>query len=294
MLWDVSDFIWLHNYNACLEYYNEHGNLDVPRDYVDENGVKLYLWMCSIRASRSGVKPNYRITDEQIQKLDELGFRWKSTKEIQWENGYSHAEEYFETFGNLNTPSLYESPDGFKLGNWISVQKQNYRIGRLKKERKEKLDKLGLVFEKPDSWEVRFSIAEEYFKEHHDLLSMPSNYQKDKICIGQWLSEQRQIYRGNRKGKSLTEEQIKRLESIGMYWDNKEEVIWQQQFEDVMEYYETHGDLDIPEDYCSKRGKLLLSWIKRQTFAYRHGNLSKEQIKQLQSIGIIRDYFECQ
>ena len=291
MIWDVPDYIWLQNYSECVEYYTEHGNLDVPKDYVTQSGVKLYLWLKNIQTTLRGQNHYYSLTDEQVQQLEELGFQWQSQHEIVWERGYEHAKEYFDAFGDLNVGVHYESLDGFKLGVWISTQKSKYQLKILKQERIEKLELLGIVWKKPDSWEEKFKKAEEYFSEHHDLTSMPSTYQKDGVYIGQWLNEQRQIYNGKRKGKALTEEQIRRLESIGMFWGKKEDFVWQQQFEDVKEYLETHGNLDIPADYYSKHGKLLLSWIKRQTFAYRHGKLNKERIKQLQSIGIIREYF---
>ena len=290
MIWDVPDFVWLQNYNECVEYYKQHGNIDVPKGYVTPSGVKLDLWLKNIQSTLRGQNPYYRVTAEQKHQLEELGFQWKSQYDIAWERGFDHAKDYYDTFGNLNVGAFYKSPDGYKLGVWLSTQKTRNQIGKLSQERIEQLNQLGIVWKKPDSWEEKFRIVEEYFKEHHDLISMPSSYQKDGIYVGQWLNEQRNIHNGKRKGKSLTEEQVQRLESIGMIWVRKEEYIWQQQFDDVKEYYETHGNLDIPDDYYSKHGKLLLSWIKRQQFAYRHGNLSDERAKKLQSLGLIRKY----
>ena len=290
MIWDVPDFVWLQNYNECVEYYKQHGNIDVPKGYVTPSGVKLDLWLKNIQSTLRGQNPYYRVTDEQKHQLEELGFQWKSQYDIAWERGFDHAKDYYDTFGNLNVGAFYKSPDGYKLGVWLSTQKTRNQIGKLSQERIDQLNQLEIVWKKPDSWEERFRIAEEYFKEHHDLISMSSAYQKDGIYVGQWLNEQRNIHNGKRKGKMLTEDQVQRLESIGMTWVRKEEYIWQQQFDDVKEYYETYGNLDIPDDYYSKHGKLLLSWIKRQQFAYRHGNLYEERTKKLQSLGLIREY----
>ena len=39
--------------------------------------------------------------------------------------------------------------------------------------------------------------------------------------LAKWLNEQRQIYIGNRGKKTLTKEQIERLEAIGMTWGKR-------------------------------------------------------------------------
>ena len=78
-----------------------------------------------------------------------------------------------------------------------------------------KLEALGLVWEKPDAWEMRFALAESYFKEHGNL-RVPARYKAEGVCLNKWLNEQRQIYLGKRKGKTLRTDQICRLQAIGM------------------------------------------------------------------------------
>lgn len=291
MIWDVPDFTWLQNISECVEYYNEHGDLNVPKDYTTKNGIKLGLWLKNIGSSLRGNNSFYKISNEQLAQLQALGFQWESQHDVAWNQGYSHAKEYFDSFGDLSVSIRYKSPDGYKLGIWISTQKSRYQLGKLNQQRIDKLNDLGVVWKKPDSWEEKFKLVEEYYNEHHELLSMPVNYEVDGIKVLNWINEQKKKYHGKVKGKALTEEQVKKLESVGVFWCKKEEVIWQQQFADVKEYYETYGNLDIPKDYVSKHGKLLLSWIKRQQFAYRHNNLSDERIQLLQSVGLIRQYF---
>ena len=41
------------------------------------------------------------------------------------------------------------------------------------------------------------------------------------VWLAKWLNEQRQINIGNRPGKSLTAEQVRRLEAIGMTWGKR-------------------------------------------------------------------------
>ena len=41
MIWDVPDYLWEENYAAAVRYHREHGDLNVPHNYIDDNGVKL-------------------------------------------------------------------------------------------------------------------------------------------------------------------------------------------------------------------------------------------------------------
>ena len=67
---------------------------------------------------------------------------------------------------------------------------------------------------------MRYAAAKAYFTEHGDL-NMPAQYKANGMWLAKWLNEQRQIYIGNRPGKSLTTEQVRRLEAIGMTWGKR-------------------------------------------------------------------------
>ena len=45
----------------------------------------------------------------------------------------------------------------------------------MKQERFEKLEKLGMQWTLPEPWEYRYSIAQQYYKEHGNL-EVPANY----------------------------------------------------------------------------------------------------------------------
>ena len=104
------------------------------------------------------------------------------------------------------------------------------------------------------------------------------------------VNEQRQIYIGNRGDKRLTEEQIERLEDIGMTWENCNHAIrddvWHGQFKRVKAFYIEHGHLDIPSEYGNGRGRALRLWLSRQRKLKATSKLSKEQIALLESIGM--------
>ncbi|MDE5993052.1 MAG: helicase associated domain-containing protein [Oscillospiraceae bacterium] len=55
---------------------------------------------------------------------------------------------------------------------------------------------------------------------------MPAVFNADDMCISKWVNKQKHIYLGRRKGKKLTDKQIKKLESIGMRWEDRKDIIW--------------------------------------------------------------------
>ena len=289
MIWDVPDYLWNLNYSAALDFYRAHGSLDVPKGYVTADGVKLYQWLQNIKEARRNPQgTDYKLTDYQIQQLDELNIEWRTQNEVIWDNAYSHAQEYFSAQRDLAVPYTYKSPDGFKLGKWISYQREKYAGGRLTNEQIEKLKQLQMIWKKPDSWEVRYALAERYFQRNGNL-DIPSGYSEDGIWIAKWLDEQRQIRNGKRKGKALTEEQIKRLDSIGMRWGSKDDIQWNRQFEDARNYFKANGHLEIPLDYVSSHGTKTAIWLSRQRKLYAQGKLSKDRVKLLGSIGFVKD-----
>ena len=287
MIWDVPDYLWNQYYSAALDYFKVHGDLDVPKDYVTDDGIKLYHWLTNVKeAYRNPNKIAYRLTDAQIQMLNELNIEWRTQNEIIWDNAYAHAEEYFDEYGDLEVAYTYQSPDGFKLGKWITYMRDKNSKGKLNSKQISKLNSIQMVWKKVDPWEKRFAIAKQYYREHGDL-EIPTEYVVDGIWIGQWLKEQRQIKNGKIKNKSLSAEQIGRLESIGMYWGNKRDREWTQLFEEVKEYFAAHGDCDIPAGFISKRGTKLGAWLQRQRNCAEKGELSEERVRLLQSLGIL-------
>ena len=180
-------------------------------------------------------------------------------------------------------PSAYVTETGFRLGAWVSNQREN--AARIKAERKEKLDKIGMVWKKSDPWEQRYALAKRYYEEHGDL-QVPAGYVAEGVWLNKWLNEQKQIYAGNRAGKSLTEERIKRLEEIGMCWKSPSERAWETRCGAVQRFYEEFGHIQIPKDYVLSDGRKIGNWLAVQRRYRREGRLSAAQTEMLDRLGM--------
>ena len=212
MIWDVPDYLWERNFAAALAYHREHGNIDVPVDYVDSNGIRLGAWLSTMRQAKKNENSNYRLTTDQIDRLNTLGMNWINRNELTWEKGYEAACRYKQEYGNLNIPVAYTNLDGFKLGRWIRRQKE----GSITDSRKKRLSDLGMVFEKKDPWLVKFQLLKDYYDQHGHI-RMPAHYVVNGIWLQKWLTEQRARLNGTSKsGKTLTKDQIIMLESVGI------------------------------------------------------------------------------
>lgn len=292
MVWDVPDYLWEENFNAAMQYYREHGDLDMPNTYVAPNGIRIGTWIFKLRALRrtgEGTRAGAALTQEQIKRLDSIGMIWEPKHKRSWAQGYEAAKKYVEEHGNLNVPATYTSPSGYRLGHWLESKRYKGREN-LAPEQREQLDALGFVWEKPDPWEVRYALAKAYFDEHGDLL-MPAQYKADGIWLSKWVNEQRNIYIGNRPGKTLTQDQIRRLEAIGMEWGNRNHhkwsTAWEASYQDARAYFEENGDLKVPDGYRGESGKNLSRWILRQRELRKDGKLPEEQIQMMDKIGMV-------
>lgn len=283
MVWDAPNYFFEKNYAALLEYFHTYGDLDVPADYVSPNGIKLG---CHIRNLRKA-KQLGNLTESQIARLNEIGMLWDDKFTRVWENGFEHAKVYFEKNGSLDVPTMFVCADGFKLGAWIANHREKNGT-RITEERRKRLDSIGMIWNKPTAdelWNKRFETVKAYYEEHGNL-DMPNDFKKDGTWIAKWLNEQKHIYNGRRKGRSLNEEQIKKLESIGMRWEDRKDIIWLSRYEMLKKYKDENGMIDVPKDYAAEDGFMLGAWVKRQILRYKKGEFTEEQVRLLLEIGV--------
>lgn len=218
---------WDEWYMLACEYYRKHGDLHIARSYVTPDGSKLGRWIERQRAALHG-KGTYTISADQIQLLDKIGMMWCLGERQDWDFWYAMAEEYYKTHGNLLISKKCSS-EGHALGNWIGEQRRQYQDGRLKKERRMKLEAISMEWSVRErrSWEEWYLDAI-FYKREHGNIDIPFQYKtKDGHALGSWLERQRENYwmTGKRfqqgEGSPLTEDRIMLLERLGMKWTSR-------------------------------------------------------------------------
>ena len=117
---------WDIMFGYAQKYYEERGNLDMLAKYITEDGLRLGAWISNLRSWESaGLHPKY-LSAERRKMLEGLGMIWNKLNHV-WERNFAAAEKFYKENGHLQVPAKYVSPDGIKLGNWISYLK-NVRI----------------------------------------------------------------------------------------------------------------------------------------------------------------------
>ncbi|MCD8337632.1 MAG: helicase associated domain-containing protein, partial [Lachnospiraceae bacterium] len=208
MVWDVLDYYWEKSYAAACAYYREHRNLDVPRDYVAEDGTRLGAWIFRLRSLRAGTAKGTPPTPEQIRRLDAIGMTWTSRDEDKWEKAFQAAKKYADEHGNMQVPVKYVTEDGFQLGTWVQRQRVNYKNGRLSEARIQRLNAAGMSWQ-ADTWERRLKLVKQWCQEK-GTLNIPQNTVVDGVWIGKWIAMQQKYLEAGK----LTPEQEERLAEI--------------------------------------------------------------------------------
>ena len=217
-IWDRTQQNWNRYYEAAKEFYKQEGHLEVPVKYVTADGLRLGLWLRSRAAEKKALPP------DQIKALEAIGMQFDSRYDTRWEERFQLAQEYYREHGNLEVPKEYVI-QGVRLGRWVSAmrsarERPDSSHYRLDAERIRRLDGIGMRWV-GDSWEARYRLAEQYYREHGDLKVSQSyivETDEGRIWLGKWLAVQRKKRNGPGGKRDLTQEQEARLEAIGMEW----------------------------------------------------------------------------
>lgn len=280
---------WMEWFEEARHFYRRYGHLNVHTRYITPSGRKLGLWVKSQRyKGREGLEPG------QAELLDSVGMNWQVKERTEWEVWYSLAEEYYLEHGSLPASKNYVTPEGKKLGVWLSVQRERYSQKGKKKLTQEQtslLEELGMSWQPcEDRWRQMFALAQDFYREHGHL-RVPQGYVLPTgEKLGRWISLQRQAYHGT-ASVSLTPERKRLLEGIGMCWEPYSEA-WEKMYARARQYREEYGDLMVPQEYVTPEGERLGVWVTNQRMKYRKQGkqcLSEDQVRRLERLGMVWD-----
>ena len=302
---------WELNYSLAKAYFEKNGNLEIKQNFktlngidYDENGYKLGKWLTNQRQAYKKEK----LSKEKIELLEKIGMRFENVLNIiGWTKMYLLAETYFKNYGNLEIKQNFKTlngidydENGYKLGKWLTNQRQAYKKEKLSKEKIELLEKIGMRFENVLNiigWTKMYLLAETYFKNYGNLEISKKfktlngiDYDDKGYNLIIWIYKQRQAYK---RGK-LSKEKIELLEKIGMHFDTIDnDEMWTRMYKLAENYFRKHGNLEIPQRFKTMNGIIkdengynLGTWINRQRQEYKKGKLSEDRIELLEKIGM--------
>ena len=199
---------WQEQFAEAKQYYQDHGNLKIPDSYRTKTGKNLNTWISRQRK----LKKEGKLSEQQIELLTGIGMKWEF--EDSWENGFTHAEQYFRKHGNLNAGNGYVCEDGYRLGNWLSNQRNNHNhpsdYHKLSKDQTNRLEQIGIVWRTSDEkWLDGYDHAKAYLSGLKGKAWAQSYVSPDGHKTGEWIRGQLRVLRrggGNEwRRKKLTE-----------------------------------------------------------------------------------------
>lgn len=208
---------WLSMYDLARQYYTDHGDLDIPSNYVTPEGVQLGSWLNRQRLIRSGKKSG-KLTGEQIRALDQIGMSWLDLGEERWNRNFRALRAYYLRHGDLDVPQDYVTSDGINLGRFV----KNMRFHRDTKYRRcltpsriAQLNEMGMIWDVDEyRWQETYREAQAYYDAYGNLRPTRRYSTPNGTNLGTWLAYQRRKFAAG----ELTEDRISKLNAIGMEW----------------------------------------------------------------------------
>ncbi len=200
--WDPLAESWEANFAALEKFKQREGHCRVP-DKHQENGLKLKGWIGEQRMKRD------RLSPEQLQRLNELGFSWNPLAET-WEANFAALEKFKQRERHCRVPDKHQE-GGLNLGAWAG--KQRSKRSNLSLEQVQRLNGLGFSWDPlAEAWETNFAALEK-FKQREGHCRVPQPHQEKELKLGNWVSNLRQ------KKDRLPADQVERLNQLGFVWD---------------------------------------------------------------------------
>jgi hypothetical protein len=130
-------------FDALKEYKENHGDCNVPFDWVEDN-LPLGKWVRRQRAKYHSRK----LSDDRIKHLNAIGFFGTGTSPLsnmnnkKWKKMFDALKEYKVIHGDCNVPRVWIKYKS-NLGQWTKTQRSKYKDGKLSADRIKHLEDIG-------------------------------------------------------------------------------------------------------------------------------------------------------
>lgn len=210
---------------------------NVQTSYKAPCGKALGRWINNQRSA----KAKGALKDDREVRLVSTGLKWSVLTTNSWRQMLRELEIYVDEQtkdgqlwdGNVptnykiksNIPSYNTDDEEKNLGRWVNRQRSLFQAGKLKKDRQQDLEKIGLKWSVllTTSWTTMYDSLCAYAEEKRKLSShgwdgnVPANYKtrsNPSLSLGRWVNRQRSAHA---KGR-LKDEYVKKIDAVGLKW----------------------------------------------------------------------------
>ncbi|MEU0786822.1 Helicase associated domain protein [Streptomyces sp. NPDC006173] len=121
MLWSTPDHTFTRILDHARSYAEAHGHLAAPAT-ATQGGHPVGAWLAEYRKKDNA----HTLTEKQAAQLTSLDPWWNPVWPLTWRRAYAAAKTHMTAGGSPDIPNSFTTPDGFKLGQWLSRQRNGF------------------------------------------------------------------------------------------------------------------------------------------------------------------------
>jgi hypothetical protein len=270
-------------------FQRTHGHCDVP--YTPRRD-SLGFWLMQQRLAElaGDLDPAPRL------RLERLGVEFdhhdltETKRERRWNEMFDALQEFKQGAGHCRVPS--HRAEFTSLARWLYAQQRLHREGKLRRDRWQRLFRLGVPFETrrrkhgrtapardfDAQWREQFEALKRFY-EQHGHCCVPGRGDTAMKRLHAWIGTQRLAC-----GKGRLKEWRRRLlDEIGFVWSGRAalEQRWEKRFAELVEFKQRHGHCLVSDSL----DRALSNWVKIQRAT--RARLSPERRRRLDEVGFV-------
>ena len=280
--WEPHQSQWQRLYKELEEFKRTHGDCRVPAGW--KQNPHLANWVGVQRAARKAGK----LSADRVKWLELLEFEGSvehqpnpqsqtGRSSTDWDEMFAKVQEFRRATGN------FVFPHKSALSAWAIDQRILRRTKQLNPAHERALNEIGFDWEPiSNRWERMFKELVE-FKQQHGHVDV-SQKSRDYPKLAAWVAKQRF---DKKKNRPILATRAHRLDELGFTWAFAPTASWEQRFDELLAYRQTHGDCKVPQHW--PENKQLGKWVNTTRTQLKRGKLSADRKAKLDSIGFVWD-----
>lgn len=260
--------LWIQRFYAFKCFVSQHKKYPLSQDSAELAG-----WVIEQRCQ----KKNGKLSQVSLEILTQYGFVWQGYLEQLWNSRYEELKRH------LKKHKAYPKERNSKeLVCWVSNQRTSKSKGKILKEREDKLNAIGFIWDTQEAvltqWSEVFSRYKAFIEKQGCFPSIHTNR-----YLYDWASKMRAK---KKKGK-LSKQQLELLDEINFIWDFQHGVIdknWNEKYDELKTFIEVH---DTFPTWGNKAHRGLFKWYYVQKNRLNKGKSSIDRQQKLEDLGWI-------
>jgi hypothetical protein len=287
-------------FNDLMAFKAKYGHCIVSYNGED---VSLGKWCNTVRGSYKKIQNNQKqrtkLSDKQIQRLSDAGFKWSLRKVGSgFDKNFNDLMSFKAKYGHCKVSQRGEDAS---LGQWCNIVRGSYKKMQNNQKPRTKLsdEQIQRLNDAGFKWSLKVGLN--FDERFNDLMSFKAKCGHcdvpctgDNASLGHWCSEKRASYKkiqNNQKPNiKLSDGQIQRLNGAGFKWSLRKVWSGDERFNDLMAFKAKYGHCDVP---CTGENASLGHWCSEMRVSYKkiqnnqkpRRKLSDEKIQRLNDAG---------